>query len=179
MGWRRAEEPVAASAVLARCGEAEDVGRTLALVIATARWQQVAGAMVVGHTAVVSFEAGLLTVGVPNQAWVSRLQREQSHLLAAFAGAPHGERVRRLRFVVVPVEEIVRRSAAVTAPSRPGGGRRRPGGEPPPLSATDERALAPLADGDELRPLFESWMRHVRRRRQGPPGTTGAGAGRT
>lgn len=171
MRWRRAQEPVSAGTVLARWAEteAEDAGQVLARVLAAARWQQVAGATIAAHTAVLAFEDGLLTVGVPNRAWVSRLERERSHLLAALAAAPHGERIRRLQLVVAPPDRIARyRAAAEHAGAPP---RTTPRGDPaaPPLREQDAAALAPLAadEDDELRALFESWMRHTQRRRHG------------
>jgi hypothetical protein len=178
MPWRGAQDPVAARVVVAEGGAAAGLAESLALALAAARWEQVAGAPVAAHTAVVSAAGGTLTVGVPNAAWRSRLERQRPHLLAALqgSGTMAADRVSRLECVVVAPDELTRLRArfgggeagAPTPARRPARRGAAPPPEPPPLAAEDARALTALSgEADaELRGVFESWMRHVRRRRR-------------
>ncbi len=142
----------------------DSAGQLLALAIAQARWRQVAGDAVAARTAVLGLAAGTLTVGVPNEAWRSRLRLERPHLLAAFAARPAGEPVRRLAVTVVAPEVLSERSSRAGRARRPAPGRSTP---PPPLDDVGRAALGAFdrPETDELRAVFESWMRHVRRRR--------------
>lgn len=159
-------ESVDASSLLAACCKGDRASNVIWLALAQVRWGQVAGDSVARHTAVMAAsEDGTVVVGVPSDAWVRRLVRQRTDLVAAFGRLPSGTRVRSLEFRVM--EESALRARVL--PRQAKGHRREPRSsvpEPPPLTPTQVEALNPLdrGAGEGLRGLFESWMRQTGRR---------------
>lgn len=132
--------------------------------VATARahWARLVGADIARHTAVLDLSDGWMTVGVPNAAVESRLERQRETLFQALSTLPDGTRVRGLTFRRATMDAI-----RAAAPSQEGKRGLRPLRGPLDEGLLTERQRAALdGAGDEtLRTAFAAWMiRHSERK---------------
>ena len=126
-----------------------------------ARWREVTRGPVNAGTTVLAVDGATLTVGVANEAWRQRMEREKPYLLEAFGPLPGGASLARIRFVVHPAavrsDERPDLSGAGRGP-REGKARRQP---ETTLRGGGAAALAgwPVERLPELRAAFEAWVR--------------------
>jgi hypothetical protein len=110
-----------------------------------ARWFELVGEPMAGHSEPTLYEGGTLTVTVGSPAWASRLRQQEPGLVRALKGDPLFRGLRQLRVRIQPTDPVVKASPLRTqAPSRISG-----------KAARMVRSVAETVSDPELRAALE------------------------